>query len=478
MTRLCLLWPTLILTGCSQLGPSDHKDDGNILARHQVTRGRLDVVIIENGALESDRPVEIKSGTRGKIAFVVDDGSEVKKGDKVLALDTRDQEERVDQKRLDLDRADYDQKQAEAALALHQLEAASKLEEAARATRFAKMALTQHKEGTAPMREKELRLAVEKASLDLEDAKEKAGRMPAMQEKGFVTAREVRQAVLAAREAEQTLERKQSDLKVFLEYEQPQKLAELQGALEKASLAEKRQQQTVTTEREQKEGELHSKAFAVEAAKRALTKLQDDLAQMTIKAPADGIVVHGSGETWRWGSQSTLTVGDDVNTNSVLMRIPDLTAMIVKAGVNEASVARIQVGQPVTVKVGALGNRIFHGKVRKVATTATENWRRDVKEYATEITLDDAQGTVFRPGISCEVQILVERLDDTVQAPVDAVYERDRLRYCWLAGPAGQPVRQPVEVGPASPERVAIRKGLEAGQTVLVLLVEPNAAGK
>jgi membrane fusion protein (multidrug efflux system) len=76
------------------------------------------------------------------------------------------------------------------------------------------------------------------------------------------------------------------------------------------------------------------------------------LSYTIITAPIDGFV-----------GERTLSVGDLVNTNQVVASIVLKEKIWVTANFKETQVARIKVGQKVTIAIDALGDKKFKGKV-------------------------------------------------------------------------------------------------------------------
>ena len=70
--------------------------------------------------------------------------------------------------------------------------------------------------------------------------------------------------------------------------------------------------------------------------------------------------------------------------------------------------------------------------------------------------------------MSAEVEILVDRLEDVVYVPVQAVTYYDDQRVVYVAG-RGAPQRRPIEVGSFSDSFIEIVSGLEEGEQVLLL---------
>lgn len=70
------------------------------LLTHTVTRGDLQVTVVEQGLLESSDNVEIKCKVRGRntVLWVIDSGSFVQPGDELVRLDASFINEQIDER--------------------------------------------------------------------------------------------------------------------------------------------------------------------------------------------------------------------------------------------------------------------------------------------------------------------------------------------------------------------------------------------
>lgn len=106
-------------------------------------------------------------------------------------------------------------------------------------------------------------------------------------------------------------------------------------------------------------------------------------------------------------------------------------------------------------------------RVAVVADSANSFMNPDLKVYPTTINIDGTHEWL-RPGMSAEVEILVDRLEDVVYVPMQAVTYYDDQRVVYVAG-RGAPQRRPIEVGSFSDSFIEIVSGLEEGEQVLLL---------
>ncbi len=219
---------------------------------------------------------------------------------------------------------------------------------------------------------------------------------------------------------------------------------------------------------------------SIEAAEARIEEAEKDLENTTITSPMDGVVTALNTEVGE-----TVIVGTTNNPGSVIMEIADLTEMLVKAQVDEANIAPVEEGQPVTVYINAYADREFTGTVEKIGL------KRQVAADGTgifevEILLDTEDGDRLYSGLTASVDIAVEEFFDVVRVPSQSVVDRrvDELpddvtdgneyvdvkkafaRVVYVLSD-GKAVARPVEVGPSDLTHTIILGGLEPEERVV-----------
>ena len=131
---------------------------------------------------------------------------------------------------------------------------------------------------------------------------------------------------------------------------------------------------------------------------------------------------------------------------------------------------RVAVGQRVKVSIDAFPDQELTGTVIKVAVVADSAnafMNPDLKVYPTTIKIDGTHDWL-RPGMSSEIEILVQSLGDVIYVPVQAVTYWDDKRVVYVAN-GGSPQRREVEIGAFSKSYIEITSGLREGEEVLLL---------
>ena len=103
---------------------------------------------------------------------------------------------------------------------------------------------------------------------------------------------------------------------------------------------------------------------------------------------------------------------------TILLKMADLTKVRVRALFNETDIGAVVPGQPATVTVDAFPDRPFGGIVEKIEPPAVV--QSTVTMFPVLVTLDNREG-LLKPGMNGEVTVLVERREDVLAVPNDAV---------------------------------------------------------
>ncbi len=156
----------------------------------------------------------------------------------------------------------------------------------------------------------------------------------------------------------------------------------------------------------------------IEQAQAQIDQAEQDLANTTIVSPIDGVITSLNAEVGE-----TVIVGTTNNPGSVIMEIADLSNMLLRAAVDEANIAPVQVGQEATVYINAYTDREYRGTVRRIGL------KRQVSSDGTgtfevEIGLELAEGETLFSGLSASTDIEVERVFDSIRVPTQAVLDR------------------------------------------------------
>ena len=343
-------------------------------------------------------------------------------------------------------------------------------------TRFAKAELLEDGMAKQELRKRDDELLVAKTAEG--QALTKFNGTKRLFDKGFVTKSELENDQVAADQARLKVEAAATARDLFIRYDFPKQAEEFLSKYDEALQGLIRARKEAVSKLAQAEARLRGAQGRYEREKLNLDELNEQLGKCVIAATTPGLVVYGGGsQRMYWGNQERIAVGAQVYERQAIITIPDPTAMGVTVGVHESHIKKVKKGLAVKITADAFPDDPITGEVTKVGVLPdSENrWMNpDMKLYKTTISIEGTREWV-KPGMSAKIEILVKRLDDVVYVPLQAVATRDGKQVVFRPGRT-QPVE--VETGDFTDEFIEIRKGLAAGDSVLLRTPTENKSGE
>lgn len=177
---------------------------------------------------------------------------------------------------------------------------------------------------------------------------------------------------------------------------------------------------------------------AVSAAQRSLASAQANLDQANAKASSRTVTAPSSGSIVELNAKvgATVTGGmimgeSDTSGGKQCMQIADLSKMKVTVQVGEKDIAKIAVGQSANVTYPAFPDIVSQGTVTAIASVANSdaaNGGGGSVTFNVDILIE-APDARLKPGMTAEVSVVTERLDDVVMVPTMALMTEDGEHY-------------------------------------------------
>lgn len=179
-------------------------------------------------------------------------------------------------------------------------------------------------------------------------------------------------------------------------------------------------------------------ASAVSTAQRNLASAQATLeqatakaAQRTVKAPSSGSIVELNAKVGATVTGGMVMGEGDTSGGKQCMQIADLSKMKVTVQVGEKDIAKIAVGQSANVTYPAFPDIVSQGTVTAIASVANSD-----SSYGSggSVTFNvdiliEAPDSRLKPGMTAEVSVVTEQLDDVVMVPTMALMTEDGEHY-------------------------------------------------
>jgi membrane fusion protein (multidrug efflux system) len=178
--------------------------------------------------------------------------------------------------------------------------------------------------------------------------------------------------------------------------------------------------------------------------------LKTRLGYTTIESPLNGVV-----------SERLSEPGNVAERNQHLLTISDPSSLVTELPVSELILPDLAVGDVARVRIDALGERVYEGRITRIYPTLDPLTRRGTIEV--EIAPVPA-GAV--PGQLCRVELSTRAARRRV-IPFSALRRDETNEYVYVVDDEGRAQRVDVTSGLRLGEKVEIRQGLKDGQQVV-----------
>ncbi|MBP1597402.1 MAG: copper/silver efflux system rane fusion protein CusB [Acidobacteria bacterium] len=242
---------------------------------------------------------------------------------------------------------------------------------------------------------------------------------------------------------------------------------------------------------------------AVQAASRTKAMLGMKLAQqnidnMTLRAPIGGVVVLGQNLESLMSASGSISIssgmeipeyreGDQAYPGRLIAQIQDMDKMEILSKVTENDRGGLTAGQPINVRVDSEPLRVFSGRIKSLAESASTGTMSSYLDYlemlstrSFDVTFEmDADGARLNPGVTTRVTVRGASLNNALSLPRQALFQKEGKQVVYVRSAAGWEA-QDIQVKHLTESRAVI-EGLPEGTEVALVnpeLQRGKAAGK
>jgi multidrug resistance efflux pump len=395
----------------------------------EVVSGPYDHIVLEEGEIESSNNVEIRcevrsrnnaSGPSTSIIDVIEEGKHVQPGDWLVTFDSSSLEQELSRQRIVVNTSEAIVIQAKATYDT------------------AVISKEEYLNGAYNEQKKTIQNEIFVAEENLKKAQLSYDSIKRLVSRGLLASLQLEGEQFRVDAAQNELDLAKQKLDVLDKFTKPKMLTQLQSDIESAKVK-------WDNEKDSHQEELNN-----------YKEIEEQGAKCKVTAPQAGQVVYANVQSSRSGSEFIVEAGVSVRERQVILRLPDPSAMQVKASISESRINLIREGMPVAVRIDAFGDGTVQGEVIKVNKYAEPGnfWTSTGKEYVTLIKILDPPPEL-RVGLTAEVQIHVQHRDEALQVPVQAIYERLGKTFCLVKGD-GEWITKEVVITSTNDKAVAI----------------------
>ena len=196
----------------------------------------------------------------------------------------------------------------------------------------------------------------------------------------------------------------------------------------------------------------------------SLKQLEEQLGYTTIVAPMDGVILSRDVEIGDAVS-SILVLG---STATLVMTEGDINQVYVQGKVDEADIAHVYMDQPARIKVESFRDRVFNGKVTKIAPLGVE--KDNVTTFEVRVSIDNPGGEL-KANMTANAEILLDEHKKVLTVPENAVtYDNQKNAYVNIPDRSQKEGfrKTSVKVGLSNGSVTEIASGLKEGDQVVL----------
>jgi HlyD family secretion protein len=207
--------------------------------------------------------------------------------------------------------------------------------------------------------------------------------------------------------------------------------------------------------------DLRIQLIKVEQKENELKQAEETLKQMVVYSPLDGVFVLERNS--RTGQ--TIKVGDEVYLGNSVARIPDIRTMKVKGVILENDISRIREGINVIVRMDALPNVPFTGKLEKVSMVCIPQ-QDGKKVFQTEVLITGSDPRL-KPGMTVRCEYITYEGADELYVPNSCLLEENKHVYCFVRR-RGKIRKTEIKTGPSNNMYTIVSGDVSPGQELIL----------
>lgn len=438
-----------------------------------AARGPFRITVRERGTVDSLKSVTLTSKVEGTTTIIslVPEGTQVKEGDLLVELDASSLVETEKTQVIAVTQAEAALTKAQEGLAIQERQNDSDIAAAELALLLAKLDLNKYLEGEYPQ------LAAEQEGL-VQVAREDRARYADVYEfsqrlhqKGYTSQSALEADRIALAKSEVNLKAAEDKLRVLKDYTKQRTIAELEANAKEAERALERVKRQGEAALAQFKADVDAAKLTLDVEKEKLERARTQIANSKIYAPQAGEVIYAIEDRGRGDQEDVIKEGATIRERKAIIELPDLSQMKVDARIHESLVSRVRPGLPARIRIDAVPGKIFRGKVMSVSSVPVDgDWMRpDLKEYSCIVSIEYTPGedTQLKPGLTAEVEIIVQERANVLQVPFQSIVTAGNTRYAYVLE-NGKAERRELSTGASNDTHVEILDGVGEGEKVIL----------
>ncbi|MEY2411015.1 MAG: HlyD family secretion protein [Verrucomicrobiota bacterium] len=443
-------------------------------ATHTVAKGTLKAKVQLDAVFESvdmtPVKIETKTWTDLTVLEAVPHGARVKKGERLVKIDTEKLLEQIKEQEQDAPGTVIALETAVAELANLEETTPLKLDAAKRTGRVATEELAYFESTGRAQREKNSRFNLKSAEQRLEGAREELKQLEKMYKADDLT-EETEEIILKRQKftveaSEISLESTKlmvdRDFKTLI----PREHETLKATKKDQDFALSLSQLALPKTLAKKRLDLDKLKRDQKKADKKFADLKKDLENLSVISPADGIVYYGACENGKWTSggivAKKLVPTGKLSANEVFMTIVNPARMQLRAVATEADLANLKSGSHGTASPVSAPDKKFPVKLDELGTLPLPGGG-----FEARLSFEKDSTLHLMPGMNAKVAIGESGRGEVLLVPKDSIVTEGKKSFVYLSKEGTKSEKHAIKTGENDGKMIEILDGLSEGDKIL-----------
>ena len=189
----------------------------------------------------------------------------------------------------------------------------------------------------------------------------------------------------------------------------------------------------------------------LEQAKSMALISEKNIKDCKLYAPTSGII-----------GKRMIEPGMNIVPGNPVLQLVKIEKVKVGIPVPENEITGIAKGQKVQVRVSAIGNQLFEGKVTEIGVLSNPLSHT----YTVKIELSNTDGTL-KPGMVCEADISNPAIGNRIVVPLSAIQQNSNGEKFVFVANSGKAEKRAIETGSLVSNGVVVKNGLSSGDLLI-----------
>jgi len=442
-------------------------EDSKVIPTAKVSPDIFAVNVNAVGEIDSEKSITISSNLReeGKIIFLIEDGTHVKKGAVLVKFDQTLFEEKVTQLNSKVKEWNTIVAAQQQTLEWEKIQSQQKISNAGYDNQVAVLELQKMEKGEGPLELSRLEEAVAEKKKNYEELKGYIKDLEDFKKKGYSNPMEVALAKERVEQLKKSYEVSQQKYDSYKNYILPTQIKTAKAKVEKTSMNIDQTRMGEGFKIGKAIAELNKSKQGLLNYKNLLEDANKEIEKTIIVAPQAGLAILK--EAYWEGEMRKPRVGDNVIRNQPILFLPDISFMLVKVLIREVDLYKINLEKPAEIRIDAYPDLLFQGEVSNIGVVAEK--RREVsrgeKYFKVYVSMKGSDKRL-RPGMTARVKITsLPKSENVLTVPVNAVFQENKKNYCYIAKSSGFEMRE-VLLGIQNDVVVQVLKRVKEGEMI------------